>query len=147
MRHTMGHDGGDETMAEPVQPELEKIDVPRRSESARPNIHDQVPKILAKGKGPPLPPKNPRGREHWNFGRKLSRGWKGTPGPVGDPRSKAHKLALRIQREELIPQYGQPEGVGLETLMFEVAAYRALARLTLFRIGLVKTRHRGTRHG
>jgi hypothetical protein len=133
----MGRDERDETVAELVQPEPEKIEG-RRSNASRQNIHHQAPKILAKGKGPPPPPKNPRGAAHWNYGRNLTRGWAGTPGPVGDPRSRAAKLARRIQREELVPQYGEPDGVGLETLMFEVAAYRALARLTLFRIGLDK---------
>jgi hypothetical protein len=51
-------------------------------------------------------------------------------------RSKLYKLALRIEREELIPQYGVPEPVGAAGLVREVACWKALARATLQTIGV-----------
>jgi hypothetical protein len=76
------------------------------------------------------------GPDHPGFGRKFPTGWSGTWGPIGDPRSKLFKLALKIERQELIPQYGRPDQIGAQGLMREAACWKALARMTLSTIGV-----------
>jgi hypothetical protein len=128
---------GDEIVAGSVQPESENIDG-RRSESSRQVTPESVPKILGKGQGAPRPPKRSPDSPHWNLGRTFRKPWAGGWGPLGDPRSKLYKLALRIEATELEPVYGRVDDVGVQNLMRECSQWKALARMMLSRIGIDK---------
>jgi hypothetical protein len=112
---------------------------PRRyvSDSARHGLSE--PKKMGKGHGASNLPKTLPGARHPNYGKKFPAGWKGSLGPLGDPRSRVAKLVLKIERTELIPIYGVPQDIGVAGVMRETAQWRALARTTLMNIGIDKS--------
>ena len=133
--HVLNEGGG--AMADPVQPEPKKINRPG-FKSGEFEPHPSGLKFSKKGRGAPPPPTNPTGKAHWNTGRTFKRDWRGGWGPIADPRSKLSKLVLRIESTELVPVYGRADDVGVRALMRETAQWKALARMTLSRIGVDK---------
>jgi hypothetical protein len=132
MSHALNEGG--KSMIEPDPDETDR----RRFNAVRQTTRTHEPNFSKKGKGAPPPPLNPTGAAHWNYGRTLKRGWAGSYGPAGDPRSKLAKLIRRIEEEELIPLYGRPAELGAQTLLREVATWRGMARAMLNEIGLSK---------